>query len=85
MHQDTMRFGSIAKVLLKCKLKFYRISECRSCQLIPASTFFSSEATDKQMEGRESEGGLSGTAERGRAGEGGDWTEEKHTAKYASK
>ena len=24
----TMRFGSIAKVLAKCKLKYYRISEC---------------------------------------------------------
>ena len=24
-----MRFGSTAKVLLKCKLKYYRISECR--------------------------------------------------------
>ena len=24
----TMRFGSAAKVLLKCKLKYYRISEC---------------------------------------------------------
>ncbi len=23
-----MRFGSTAKVLLKCKLKYYRISEC---------------------------------------------------------
>ena len=27
----TMRFGSTAKVLLKCKLKDYRISECASC------------------------------------------------------
>ena len=26
----TMRFGSTAKVLLKCKLKYYRISECTS-------------------------------------------------------
>ena len=26
--QRTMRFGSTAKVLLKCKLKYYRISEC---------------------------------------------------------
>ena len=26
--QHTMRFGSTAKVLLKCKLKYYRISEC---------------------------------------------------------
>ena len=25
-----MRFGSTAKVLLKCKLKYYRISECLS-------------------------------------------------------
>ena len=24
----TMRFGSTAKVLLKCKLKYYRISQC---------------------------------------------------------
>ena len=24
----TMRFGSTAKVLLKCKLKYYSISEC---------------------------------------------------------
>ena len=28
MAQRTMRFGSTAKVLLKCKLKYYRISEC---------------------------------------------------------
>ena len=27
-HWCTMRFGSTAKVLLKCKLKYYRISEC---------------------------------------------------------
>ena len=27
----TMRFGSTAKVLLKCKLKYYRISECVRC------------------------------------------------------
>ena len=27
-HACTMRFGSTAKVLLKCKLKYYRISEC---------------------------------------------------------
>ncbi len=26
--EGTMRFGSTAKVLLKCKLKYYRISEC---------------------------------------------------------
>ncbi len=26
--QHTMRFGSTAKVLAKCKLKYYRISEC---------------------------------------------------------
>ena len=26
--QFTMRFGSTANVLLKCKLKYYRISEC---------------------------------------------------------
>ena len=26
--RSTMRFGSTAKVLLKCKLKYYRISEC---------------------------------------------------------
>ncbi len=26
-----MRFGSTAKVLLKCKLKYYRISECSTC------------------------------------------------------
>ena len=26
--QCTLRFGSTAKVLLKCKLKYYRISEC---------------------------------------------------------
>ena len=25
-----MRFGSTAKVLLKCKLKYYRISECEA-------------------------------------------------------
>ena len=28
IHVHTMKFGSIAKVLLKCKLKYYRISEC---------------------------------------------------------
>ena len=34
---STMRFGSTAKVLLKCKLKYYRISECVSfCMTIPA-------------------------------------------------
>ena len=27
-HIRTMRYGSTAKVLLKCKLKYYRISEC---------------------------------------------------------
>ncbi len=27
-----MRFGSTAKVLLKCKLKYYRISECDPCR-----------------------------------------------------
>ena len=27
-HVHTMRFGSTAKVLLKCKLKYWRISEC---------------------------------------------------------
>ena len=27
--QSTMRFGSTAKVLLKCRLKYYRISECK--------------------------------------------------------
>ncbi len=27
--KGTMRFGSTAKVLAKCKLKYYRISECR--------------------------------------------------------
>ena len=37
-----MRFGSTAKVLLKCKLKYYRISECggsiglASCSVRPA-------------------------------------------------
>ncbi len=31
--QCTMRFGSTAKVLLKCKLKYYRISECLVMQL----------------------------------------------------
>ena len=30
MQQHTMRFGSTAKVLLKCKLKYYRISECNT-------------------------------------------------------
>ena len=33
-HQVTMRFGSTAKVLLKCKLKYYRISECRYAQVL---------------------------------------------------
>ena len=27
--QGTMRFGSTAEVLTECKLKYYRISECR--------------------------------------------------------
>ena len=31
----TMRFGSTAKVLLKCKLKYYRISECDMLPYIP--------------------------------------------------
>ena len=30
----TMRFGSTAKVLAKCKLKYYRISECGGCRLL---------------------------------------------------
>ena len=30
-----MRFGSTAKVLLKCKLKYYRISECEVDSYIP--------------------------------------------------
>ena len=30
MRVRTMRFGSTAKVLLKCKLKYYRISECNA-------------------------------------------------------
>ena len=34
---STMRFGSTAKVLLKCKLKYYRISECRQGQDIASS------------------------------------------------
>ena len=29
MAKSTMRFGSTAKVLAKCKLKYYRISECK--------------------------------------------------------
>ena len=29
MAQGTMRFGSTAKVLAKCKLKYYRISACK--------------------------------------------------------
>ena len=36
----TMRFGSTAKVLLKCKLKYYRISECH-LRHIPMSLLMS--------------------------------------------
>ena len=32
-----MRFGSTAKVLLKCKLKYYRISECRTVSSVSLS------------------------------------------------
>ncbi len=33
-----MRFGSTAKVLLKCKLKYYRISECMgACAMVSSS------------------------------------------------
>ena len=28
-----MRFGSTARILLKCKLKYYRISECDAAHL----------------------------------------------------
>ena len=28
-----MRFGSAAKVLAECKLKYYRISECVACKM----------------------------------------------------
>ena len=34
----TMRFGSTAKVLLKCKLKYYRISECLWALKVDVST-----------------------------------------------
>ena len=34
--QLTLRFGSTAKVLLKCKLKYYRISECSCLQHVRA-------------------------------------------------
>ena len=37
----TMRFGSTAKVLLKCKLKYYRISECDGGPLPDAFDMFS--------------------------------------------
>ncbi len=30
VRQGTMRFGSTAKVLAECKLKYYRVSECRA-------------------------------------------------------
>ena len=36
MHDHTMRFGSTAKVLLKCKLKYYRISECDQRPMRPS-------------------------------------------------
>ncbi len=34
----TMRFGSTAKVLLKCKLKYYRISECVHAHIVHLRT-----------------------------------------------
>ena len=43
----TMRFGSAAKVLLKCKLKYYRISECISDTEL---TCFVSDADDAVLE-----------------------------------
>ena len=33
-----MRFGSTAKVLLKCKLKYYKISECVPGMLLSSSS-----------------------------------------------
>ena len=33
-----MRFGSTAKVLLRCKLEYYRISECKVQKLKTGST-----------------------------------------------
>ena len=36
-----MRFGSTAKVLLKCKLKYYRISECNPPVPFPMPTMIS--------------------------------------------
>ena len=41
-----LRFGNTAKVLAKCMLKYYRISECDRCQppsLEPASSNISSQ------------------------------------------
>ena len=35
----TMRFGSTAKVLLKCNLKYYRISECLGPSVVPQNPF----------------------------------------------
>ncbi len=46
-HQLTMRFGSTAEVLLKCKLKYYRISECNLDTGIIACSL---EQFEKQME-----------------------------------
>ncbi len=33
-HPGAMRFGSTAKVLAECKLKYYRISECLGCLVV---------------------------------------------------
>ena len=43
VHHGTMRFGSTAKVLAECNLKYYRISECMApmppVQRLPVTSF----------------------------------------------
>ncbi len=41
--QHTMRFGSTAKVLAECKLKYYRISECNRAHLCDTEAVLASQ------------------------------------------
>ena len=44
-----MRFGSTAKVLLKCKLKYYRISECGTTSAFLSGTGVLNRAPEKSF------------------------------------
>ena len=45
-----MRFGSTAKVLAKCKLKYYRISECEASAKHLQDTLSERALTPKQSQ-----------------------------------